>query len=82
MVQDELEAIFANLQATSLECERKHPHDKKNEASRLLTLARASRNATLRQHRTIRDAAMAKTQSPKIAELGCGIRAFEQWRSS
>ena len=50
-VQDELKAIFEMASATTMDVERKHAHDKRNEHSRLITVARASRNTILRRYR-------------------------------
>ena len=52
--QEELLNIFAMARASSLDVERKHAHDKKNERSRLITIARASRNSIIRQYRQTR----------------------------
>ena len=61
VVQRELQGIFAHGQATSLDAERKIACDKKNERSRLITVARASRNSILRQYRTAREKHLVQT---------------------
>ena len=53
-IQSELEIVFTAGQATSLDVERKHAQDKKNEHSKVITVGRASRNTILRQYRTER----------------------------
>eukprot|EP00971_Amphidinium_carterae_P242225 4809755-Amphidinium_carterae.2 len=51
-----LKEVTDGLQPTSLDVERKHAVDKKAEHSKVLTIARASRNSILRQYRKDRQA--------------------------
>ena len=50
-VQQELESIFDHGAATSLDVERKHNVDKRNEGHKLMSVATASRNSILRKYR-------------------------------
>ena len=50
-VQQELESIFDHSAATSLDVERKHNVDKRNEGHKLMSVATASRNSILRKYR-------------------------------
>ena len=56
-VQQELEDIFWNGSATSLDVERKHHQDRKSEAHRVVSVQCASRNAILRRYRAHRTTA-------------------------
>ena len=64
-IQAELEAIFVAGQATSLDVERKHASDKRNEANKVITVGRASRNTILRQYRTERQRQQATGEHNK-----------------
>jgi hypothetical protein len=75
-VPHELAQIVRSILVTSLSVERKHAADKKNEASRLITLGRASRNTILRQFRAWReDASKHQQKKGTQAKLRTNIRA-------
>ena len=54
-MQDELEGIFANALAHSLDVERKHAQDKKSASVKVMSVARASRNSILQRYRLQRN---------------------------
>eukprot|EP00959_Pyramimonas_sp_CCMP1952_P384434 8056994-Pyramimonas_sp.AAC.1 len=63
-VQEEVATIARAMLMTSLGVERKHAADKRNEASRLITIGRASRNAILRQYMAWKETAMGAPKRP------------------
>ena len=59
-VQGDIDALFSEAAATSLDVERKHFQDKKAEGYKLMSLATASRNAILRRYRQARQAEIGR----------------------
>eukprot|EP00973_Karenia_brevis_P046153 6396182-Karenia_brevis.AAC.1 len=49
-IQSELEGLFRNASASSLEVERKHQQDKRSEKQRISSMARFSRNSILQRY--------------------------------
>ena len=88
-IQEELSQIFATANATSLDVERKHAVDKKNERSKIITVARASRNQILRQYRIMRERTQQKARAVRKKAMGqweisirVGIIVFPEQRES
>ncbi|CAK0876452.1 unnamed protein product, partial [Prorocentrum cordatum] len=63
-VQEEVATIARAMLMTSLGVERKRAADERNEASRLITIGRASRNAILRQYMAWKETAMGAPKRP------------------
>ena len=75
--QKELEEILSHASAHSLDVERKHAHDKKSEAVKVLSVASGSRNSILQRYQLQR--------AKRIAETICAKKAakkqlyFNKW---
>ena len=64
-MQAELESVFSNGQATSLDVERRHAQDKRGERGKVMTVSRASRNSVLRRWLLIRERLMKRKRVEK-----------------
>jgi hypothetical protein len=75
-VQNELYGIFSFAHGTTLDVERKNAADKRQERSRLVTVARASANTILRRYRAAREATGEEQRTWRAGHLQAKKRRY------